>query len=116
MRHQQRRPRYHRIISERVMKDHGNAVTEFTLEYNQELGAKALCKGMDTDVFYPTSETLTREEALMYENLCLECPVLLMCSEWALAHELHGVWGAITPKHRKQIRKNLGWVVSEPKM
>jgi len=113
---QPRRPRYHRVISERVMKDHGNAVTEFTLQYNQELGEKALCKGMDTEVFFPTKELYTQEELALYESMCSECPVMLMCFEWALAHEVHGVWGGTSPLHRRMVRKSVGWVVSEPKM
>lgn len=62
----------------------------------------AACRGMDPEVFHPSKgRPLSAAKAV-----CVRCPVVITCREWALANnEKIGVWGATTPKERREIRR-----------
>lgn len=58
------------------------------------------------DAFFP--ELGTPGTAFEYRwamSMCNECPVKLLCAEYAIKHdEPHGIWGGLSPKQRQQIR------------
>lgn len=59
------------------------------------------CKGMDPDVFYPTSRHGVAEAIA----ICETCPIKDACLSWALGEygnlpELDGIWGAKSEKQR----------------
>jgi WhiB family transcriptional regulator, redox-sensing transcriptional regulator len=111
------RPQFHKILEEtKLIGKHGKSVTRYVLRYNPKLFIQGACKGIDTEVFYPIKDTFTREEENMIERMCIDCPIMMACLEWGIAHETYGVWGGTTPNKRKIIRNNLGWVASEPKI
>ena len=108
------KPTLHKIVSETPVTSRRRKGVAFKLEWNNELTDKAVCRGIDTEVFYPSHRDITPAEEQLFASMCIECPVMLMCLEWALVHERNGIWGGTTPYRRWQERKRLGWVVSEP--
>ena len=54
---------------------------------------RSACRGLDPDVFVPSSD----EEAEEAKAVCATCPVRQLCLEHALAHrEYDGIWGGFT--------------------
>jgi WhiB family redox-sensing transcriptional regulator len=69
---------------------------------NQEWRRFAACKGVDTEVFFPTSEA----EADVAKEICASCPARKACLEWALAsRQEDGVWGGLTENERRRLRR-----------
>ncbi|MGQ0521405.1 MAG: WhiB family transcriptional regulator [Actinomycetota bacterium] len=61
---------------------------------------RAACRGVDPDVFYPSTD----EEAEEAKSICRVCPVRESCLEYALANrERDGVWGGATERERRRI-------------
>jgi WhiB family redox-sensing transcriptional regulator len=62
------------------------------------------CVGVDAEVFFPSrGENDKAEEARKY---CWACPVRSQCLEYALANgEKFGMWGGMSERQRRQIRK-----------
>ncbi|MYR27803.1 MULTISPECIES: WhiB family transcriptional regulator [unclassified Streptomyces] len=60
--------------------------------------------GVDGELFFPRTEANMRQVAEARE-MCLSCPVLALCREWALAQmpSLDGIWGGLT--HTERIRR-----------
>ena len=66
------------------------------------------CVAKATSIFFPDPRTrsITKEmqEAIA---LCNGCRVKTPCLQYALHHELHGIWGGMTEGQRKVLRKEL---------
>lgn len=61
---------------------------------------RAACKGLDPDVFYPSSD----EEADEAKAICEICPVRPLCLEHAITfRERDGVWGGLTERERRRV-------------
>lgn len=73
------------------------------LEPPPEWHREAACKDVpDPDIFYP-ERGHTGAEA---KAICKACPVRAVCLEWALdTGEPYGVWGALTARERKELRR-----------
>ena len=108
------KPEYHKVLEEKQVSNRGKVGLAFKLKWNSKLTEQAICRGIDTELFYPVHRDITPEEENMFARMCLECPVMLMCLEWGLAHKRHGIWGGTTPYRRWQERKRRGWAVVEP--
>lgn len=109
------RPEFHQIVSEKNSRNRYNkGLVSFVLKYRPSLWDRAACRGIDTEVFYPAQELFTRDEERMFERMCTDCPIMMACLEWGLAHERYGVWGGTTPPMRHKIRKTIGWGLTEP--
>lgn len=68
---------------------------------------RAVCAGLDTDLFFTDSTRHEAEAALPGMVLCRRCPVADECLEHALTHRLEfGVWGGKTSEERKAMP---GW-------
>jgi len=39
------------------------------------------------------------------KKICDMCSHKIECAEWGIKHEIHGLWGGLTPQERKSIRK-----------
>jgi len=62
----------------------------------------AACKGLDTDIFFPATDT----EAGAAKLVCAGCPVRSECLEWALlSRQEDGVWGGLTDNERRRLRR-----------
>lgn len=40
------------------------------------------------------------------KDICIECPMMVACRDYALKHENHGVWGGTSAEERFQLRGN----------
>jgi len=69
--------------------------------------AEAACRGMGTELFFPTRGEPTRAA----KAVCAGCPVSAECLDYALsAHgdvrsERHGIWAGTSERERRQVRK-----------
>ena len=105
------RPEWHEVLQEKEMY-RGNVA--FKLKLDASMYKQAGCRGLDTELFYPDRDVFTKDEESMFQRMCVECPVMLQCLEWALVHERYGVWGGTTPSQRQRERRRRGWVVNDP--
>jgi WhiB family redox-sensing transcriptional regulator len=66
------------------------------------LWVDARCAQTDPELFFD----LRTEKAAV--EICVDCPLMQMCADYALKNEIeHGVWGGLTERNRKTIRKNI---------
>jgi len=111
------KPKFHKIEKEiKGVSRGGKITTTYVLKYNRTLWEKAACQDLDTELFFPDKEAFTEAEERVFQNMCVECPVMMACLEWALAHEKWGIWAGTTPANRRFIRSKVGWVLNEPKL
>ena len=108
------RPEWHEIIEEKEIGNLRRLGTGFRLKWDKRLNEEAGCRGLDVELFYPERDVFTADEERMFQRMCIECPVMLMCLEWGIAHERYGVWGGTTPAMRHRERKRRGWVATDP--
>jgi hypothetical protein len=75
------------------------------------------CTQVGTDVFYPEFDDHTKLEEINYirQFICGKCPMINECLEYALYHEMYGIWGGTTERMRKTFRKQLSIICTEPK-
>ncbi len=61
---------------------------------------EAACRGHDTAVFFPVSDSLAGEA----KAICATCPVAEACLDYALAtRQPDGVWGGLTGQERHRL-------------
>lgn len=64
--------------------------------------ADALCAQTDLEAFFPEKGGSTRTA----KQICAVCEVKAQCLEYALENgELIGVWGGLTEKERRELRR-----------
>lgn len=56
----------------------------------------------DPDFFYSEFKL----DIELAKDICIECPMMVMCREYAIKHENHGVWGGTSAKERYALRGN----------
>jgi len=57
------------------------------------------CVHVDASVFYPRQRI---RSAIDYaKQICACCPIAIECRDYALAHDLDGVWGGTTQDERR---------------
>lgn len=108
------RPEWHQVLEEKSIGNMKRNGTAFKLKWDNNTTEQAACKGLDTELFYPDRDVFSAEEERLFARMCSDCPVMLACLEWGLAHERWGVWGGTTPMRRVRERTRRGWVVSDP--
>lgn len=66
--------------------------------------SRAACRGLDPGLFFPEiGETAAEAKAI-----CAQCPVARQCLDFALVNaETEGVWGGVTPRARRPLRRAL---------
>ena len=65
----------------------------------------ANCLGVDPDLFFPERGASTREA----KEVCRGCIVRGQCLEYALVHsEKFGIWGGMSERERRRIRRARG--------
>lgn len=75
-----------------------------------------LCSQIGTETFFEDSEKLNskgtaREDYKAAINVCSSCIHISECAEWAINHELFGIWGGTTPNQRKAIRRQRNIII-----
>lgn len=84
------------------------SVTFVDTEFNWAKHAK--CKGMDTNLFFP--EGTEEKKTAKYVNddiaslVCGRCPVVDECRDFAMKHDLVGIWGGTIDYTRHQLVKS----------
>ena len=65
----------------------------------------ANCKDKDPDLFFPNRGASTRKA----KQICSECTVQEHCLEYAIVNaEKFGIWGGLSERERRKIRKDRG--------
>jgi len=76
------------------------SVKEVIYPMNLSWRQRAACRGVDPDIFYPSSD----EDAEPAKAICDQCGVRQACLEFALANrERDGIWGGATERERRRI-------------
>lgn len=66
--------------------------------------ASALCRGVSPSLYFPTRGQVTPP---VLADGCRVCPHAADCLTFALdAHMVAGVWGALTPRSRRMLRRD----------
>ena len=63
--------------------------------------SNANCKDADPTIFFAESNSKIAQA----KQVCAGCPIQQMCLDWAVENAEDGVYGAMTPRERKKIRK-----------
>jgi WhiB family redox-sensing transcriptional regulator len=73
-----------------------------------ELGDSLPCSNAP-DLFFPDKEeTYTLTNMNDAKKMCLECPLIALCAEYAIeAQEDFGVWGGLSANERRSLRRRL---------
>lgn len=72
--------------------------------------ARANCRGVDPELFFPERGASTREP----KAVCRECEVRRECLTMAMnTGERHGIWGGMSERERRRLRRKLGVTVVE---
>ena len=85
----------------------------------KKLPGPALCAQSDPEQWFPTNETpeasrinpdedseSANEAAKSAKAICFRCPVRLPCLQEAMEHKIdHGIWGGMSVKERRKLRK-----------
>ena len=71
------KPRHHKVIATKGSTNrYGRGLVAYVLRYNARLWDRAICRGIETDVFYPAQELFSRDEERMFRKMCADCPVM----------------------------------------
>lgn len=62
---------------------------------------QSACRNTDIELFFPPHG----ENGTKAKEICATCPVLEPCREWGIANETHGIWGGLSMKERRALRK-----------
>jgi len=79
---------------------------------------KANCKNTPVDVFFP-DKGASKQKVERAKAICNECSVQKQCCDWSLQFSeraLMGIWGGLTGKDRRTIRKKLGLTDNDTRM
>ena len=57
------------------------------------------------DYWFPEPGQGTITETVLARSICNQCSHKTECAEWAIKYEHHGIWGGLTERERKQIRR-----------
>ena len=60
----------------------------------------AACIGHPVDWWFPADKV----NATIAKQICQTCPLIEPCAAHGIKHEIHGVWGGLTSKERRQLR------------
>lgn len=79
------------------------------LEHINSWSQRAACRNMPfaDEVFFPPTgkgHTGSQEEG---KKFCTRCPVISECRIYAIAHDVHGIWGGTTLADRKSISQSI---------
>jgi len=70
-----------------------------------------LCREVDNELFFPESGMSIQAQTA--SSICGSCIHKSECAEWGIYNEGFGVWGGLTEKDRRWIRKRKGIIVRE---
>jgi hypothetical protein len=65
---------------------------------------QANCTSLDPELFFPVGEMKQDVEKLL-KRICLNCPIMDSCLEYALHVKVSGYWAGTDEAERKKLRK-----------
>lgn len=77
-----------------------------------------ICSQVGVELFYIEDRDEVKQglpilsDYSMAKSLCKSCIHKNDCADWGIKHEVHGVWGGLTPQERSAVRKRKGIVVN----
>lgn len=82
---------------------------------NEDWRERALCKGKDTNIFYPEINAKGGKRQIAdVKAICKICPVSSDCLTFAINNdEQFGIWGGLLPKERAKIKKGHSVITRE---
>lgn len=72
--------------------------------------AQGACAGKPIEWWYPGRGESNADAVAV----CAGCPVLVECRQWGIEHENNGVWGGLSERERRRVRRRLGIVCHVP--
>jgi WhiB family redox-sensing transcriptional regulator len=77
------------------------------IAYDDEWRKRAVCLGVDTNLFYPetTANGSVKASNLAKRMFCSHCPVQIECAAEAFENGEHGVWGCLSESERRKMRQ-----------
>jgi WhiB family redox-sensing transcriptional regulator len=60
------------------------------------------------EAFYPEVGDGISSATVWAKTMCGECPVRNLCAEYGYKYEAHGIWGGLSPRDRKLMRRKAG--------
>lgn len=73
---------------------------------------KANCIGTDTEAFYP-EKGCSIELIDHARRVCMRCDIVDGCAEHGIHHEAFGIWGGLTTKDRREIRRKRNIILDQ---
>jgi len=78
-----------------------------------------LCVGYDVRMWFPHAEKLpgsqfaknykqAADNTIKAKEICEECSARMDCLNYGLYHEMFGIWGGLTERERKTMRRKHG--------
>ena len=72
---------------------------------------RPLCKEIGGEVFFiddfddPRGMDTNSSNVQIAQRFCFRCEHQVDCAEWGILNEEHGMWGGLTPRQRREIRR-----------
>lgn len=63
------------------------------------------------DYWFPEPGQGAIAETILARSICHQCVHKTECAEWGIKYEHHGIWGGLTERERKQVRRQRRLVV-----
>jgi len=81
----------------------------------KHLAMNGNCAGSDTELFFEpeNSHNYLRNNYKLIQKICGTCPVQQECLDYALRHDVEGIWGGKYHSERRKLRRKLG-IKAEP--
>ena len=57
------------------------------------------------DLWFPDYEGHNSDEWKFINRICGQCPISVMCAEYAIKHDEVGIWGGLTTKQRRRVKR-----------
>lgn len=66
------------------------------------------CRGYSTEIFYPVAGNRSSVDMRYALSICERCVFMVVCEEFAIRHDEHGVWGGTARSERLKKARRLG--------
>jgi WhiB family redox-sensing transcriptional regulator len=66
-----------------------------------------ICAQIGGDIFFPESPAEVSASKRYLEPICGECEFKVLCLEYALTHNVDGIWAGTTVRQRQDMRTKL---------
>jgi len=64
-----------------------------------------LCAQTDPELFFPENAGETNRTKRIVKQICGQCEFQVDCLEYALTHDVSGIWGGMSDSERRMMRR-----------